>query len=367
MVGWFLFTRYDRQLFRDLVNPTLLGLGAFSVVSAIDILFYLVDLSVLSGIRLSVVLQLILFKLPAVLMVFSPICGLIGCMVCLIRMNQDSEWLVLQTSGVSPFAIMRPFLIWGMGLWLIGYSLNESIIPLLNYQSNQLIQREIERKPPPQIAEKVVFKGTENRFFYIQSIRRDTGIMSGITVIDTTQSNRIVTAKIGKWGHNQWQLFKGNMYHFGEQGELLDTLHFNELSIRISQSLGTFFNDSKAPSEMDSNELKQQISRLSKEGRATHELKVEQWLKYSMPAGSVVLVLVGVASCFMFLGNPKEWRDLIKAISTAAITVLGYYVGLAICRSLGKSGSLAPWVAAWMSNMVVMTLAIMALFLKRQK
>lgn len=362
MVGWLALSRYDWQVAKDLLGPSVVALASFAVVSAVDILFYLVDLSVLSGISVWVVVKLMLFKLPAVMVVFAPVCGLFAIMLAMIRMNKDNEWMVIRLAGVSTGVMIRPFLWWGGLTWLGCYALNESVIPLLNYKANQLIQREIERKPPPQIAEKVVFAGSENRFFYIQRINRDTGVMQGMTILDQSQpSLRVVMAQTGRWGNQKWQLFNGSLFDFSPQGQLLSTTQFNTLSIRIVQSLGVFYQDNKAPSEMDSAELSQQIKTLASRGLPTHALKVERGLKQSIPAACMVLAMVGIACGISFLGNPKEWRDIMKAVGAAVVMVLLYYVILAILRSLGKSGAISPGIAAWGSPVLIACIATTAI------
>jgi len=358
MVGWLALTRYDWQVAKDLLWPSVVALIAFAVVSAIDILFYLVDLSVLSGISVWVVIKLMCFKLPAVMVVFAPVCGLFAIMLAMIRMNKDNEWMVIRLAGVSTGVMIRPFLLWGCLTWIGCYVLNESVIPLLNYKANQLIQREIERNPPPQIAEKVVFAGSENRFFYIQRMNRDTGVMQGMTILDQSQpSLRVVMAQTGRWGNQKWQLFNGSLFDFSPQGQLLSTTQFSELSIRIVQSLGVFYQDNKAPSEMDSAALSQQIKTLASRGLPTHALQVERGLKQSIPAACMVLAMVGIACGISFLGNPKEWRDIMKAVGAAVVMVLLYYVVMAVLRSLGKSGAVSPVVAAWGSPLLIACMA----------
>ena len=102
-------TRYDWQVAKDLLGPSLVALASFAVVSAVDILFYLVDLSVLSGISVWIVIKLMAFKLPAVMVVFAPVCGLFAIMLAMIRMNKDNEWMVIRLAGVSTGMMIRPF------------------------------------------------------------------------------------------------------------------------------------------------------------------------------------------------------------------------------------------------------------------
>ncbi|NBV84113.1 LptF/LptG family permease, partial [bacterium] len=150
----------DRYFLGQFFWPFSLAIGAFGIVGIVDIVFYLIELSVISGISASVVFQLILYKLPAILVLFAPIAVLFSIMLLLVRLIKDHELLVLLSSGISTSRIVAPLVGLGLMASALAYGANEVVVPWTNHHANDLISREIERKPPPEIAEDVVFKGT---------------------------------------------------------------------------------------------------------------------------------------------------------------------------------------------------------------
>lgn len=344
---------YDAYIFSQYIGPLTIALGAFAIIGTVDIIFYLIELSVLSGIKLSVILQLIAYKIPALLVLFLPIAVLFSVMLTLVRMTKDNEILILRSTGITIGRIVWPLLILAALTSLAAFFTNETLVPWTNHRANDLISREIERKPPPEIAEDVVFKGTDNRYFYIQRIDRKTGDMQSVFVFeDTGTFPRLLIAKRAIWGIKEWGIFDGLMYEFDTDGNLLFTNRFDKMKIFVNQNMDLFYSNQKSPSEMDSSELKSHIQNATRSGLSTQNLRVEYSLKQSIPAACLVFAVMGAAFCFTFIHSGRDWWGVVIAIGVSAVAVMFYFFVLAVSRALGKGGTLSPFWAAWMANFV---------------
>ena len=147
-----------------------MAVGGFAVIAIVDILFYLVELFVISGISFFTIIRLLVYKLPSLMIIFFPMAVLFAVMLLLVRMAKDNEITVLRASGVPSFRILLPVLIFAFGATLISFWTNEKLVPWANHSADVILHKEIKKKPPPIVAENIVFKDVGARFFYIKKI-----------------------------------------------------------------------------------------------------------------------------------------------------------------------------------------------------
>ncbi len=354
------FTILDGYLIKQFLSPFFLAVGGFAIIGVIDILFYLVELTVLSGVSVVTVLRLLFYKLPAIMVLFFPMAALFATMLLFVRMAKDSELSVLRTSGVSAFRIMIPVIVMGVFISFLSFFVNETIVPYANHASDALIKRELRKTPSPDIAENTVFKDS-GRFFYIKKIKDN--VMEHILVIEQTFAfPRIITAKKGGWKDFKWTLYDGTIQEFSEDGHVKVVDQFGEMLINVNQNIRSYYRRQKKAKEMDSDELKEKIAQYQQSGLQTNALQVEYHLKKSVPAACFIFVLIGIAYCFSFVKTSKDWWGVIFSICTAVLTVGFYFFLLAVSRAFAKDGSLTPFIGAWIPNTIYGIIASSMIF-----
>lgn len=349
----------DRYLFREFFNPFLLAVTGFAIIGVVDILFYLVELAILSGISFFTITRLLLYKLPAIMVLFFPMAVLFSVMLLMVRMAKDNELTVLRTSGVNTTRIIIPLFLFTFSTALLSYVTNEKVVPWTNHTSDNLIRKEIKKKPPPDIKENIVFKDNNNRYFYVKRINAKLSTMENILVFEETSTfPRVIAAKKALWGENKWILQNGYIQETNENGliEFLD--HFDQLTINIQQDIFAFYKKQKSAKEMDSKELKDKINTLSKGGVSTRALEVEYYMKASIPTACFIFGLLGIAYCLSFVRSGKDWWGVIIAICIAVLTVGFYFFIVALFRAFAKEGTISPMLGAWTPNMIYGFIAV---------
>lgn len=355
-------TILDRYLIAQFVGPFLLAVGAFAVIGLIDIMFYLVDLTVISGIPFLITLRLLLYKLPAVMVIFFPMAVLFSIMLLLVRMAKDNELTILKTSGVSIPRILMPLLLMLFVTSYMSYLFNETVVPWTNRSSENLIRQEIQRKAPPEIMENIVFKDQGGRFFYIKKVDQKVGEMDDVMILDPTHHfPRMITAKKAYWDQLSWMLTDGFIQDIQNDGTVEFTDKFSEMVIHVDEDFLSSFSRQKTSREMDSKELKQKIQTLNKGGVSTRALRVEYHLKKSLPLACLVFGLIGIAFCINFVSSGKDWWGVIVAIIVSVLTVGLYLFLTALFRSFAKDGTLDPLLGAWLPNIIYTSVALIAI------
>ena len=104
-------TILDRYLFREFSGPFVLALCGFVIIAIVDILFYVAELFIVSGISLYTVIRLLVYKLPAVMVLFFPMAVLFAVMLLFVRMAKDNELTILMSSGIKTSRFIFPVLI----------------------------------------------------------------------------------------------------------------------------------------------------------------------------------------------------------------------------------------------------------------
>jgi lipopolysaccharide export system permease protein len=351
-------TILDRYLFKQFTGPFLLAVGGFALIGIVDILFYLVELAILSGISFYTILRLLLYKLPAIMILFFPMAVLFSIMLLMVRMAKDNELTVLRTSGVHSGRIVVPLLLLTFLTALISYYTNEKVVPWTNETSDALIRKEIKKKPPPVIRENIVFKDSSDRFFYIKKVNTQTSTMEHVLILeDTSYFPRITSAKKAFWNQLSWTLIDGYTQELSKDGTLEFLDDFDEMTINVEQNIETFYKRQKSAKEMDSKELKERISTLKKGGVSTRGLKVEYYMKTSVPMACFIFGLLGIAYCLSFVRSGKDWWGVIFSIVISVLSVGFYFFIMALFRALAKDAVITPFLGAWIPNMIYGSIA----------
>lgn len=353
----------DRYILSEVAGPFFFGVIGFVIIGMVDILFTLIDLFINSGIPLFVVLRLLIFKIPAIMVLFFPMATLFATMIVLIRMAKDSEITVLRAGGISMLRIVAPVIVAGLLVALLSFLVNERVVPWANHISDNLIRKAILKKPPPDIAQNTFFKESRDRYFYIRKVDTSKKIMEDIFIYEVTKNfPRLITAKTATWTGNQWQLKDGFVHKFDDEGFVNYEGKFKKMSMKIDRDVHTFFANEKTPREMSSKELKKKITGLEEGGVNTRSLAVDLHMKYSEPAASLAFALIGTAICIAFVRSSKDWWGVVGSVLLALLTVGFYFFVMATFRSLGRGGAIHPFLGAWGPNIIFIFIAGMLLW-----
>tara|TARA_A100001015_G_C15042020_1_gene740392 strand:+ start:388 stop:1515 length:1128 start_codon:yes stop_codon:yes gene_type:complete len=345
-------TIIDRYVLKEIINPFILAVGGFAIIGLVDILYFLVDIAVRSHVSVLVIIRLLAYKLPAVIVLFFPMAVIFAVMLLFVRMAKDNELSVLRTSGINAFRIILPAILLTIGISFLSFYINERLVPLANVASDNLIKKELKKSPPPDIKKNTVFKN-DNRFFYIKEIDTKKNIMEHVLVFESQRKfPRILTAETATFNDYKWVLQNGLVQEFHDDGSIRFMNEFDELKINVEQNIRAFYRNKKKPKEMDSRELRNEISTMEKGGLNTRELQVEYQLKRATPAMCAVFGLVGIAFCLSFVKTGKDWWGVILAICAAVLTVGFYFFLLALFRAFAKEGSFPIILGSWSPNLI---------------
>ena len=350
--------RIDRYIFVQFFGPLMVSVAAFTIIAILDYLFVLADLLVTAKANMWVATQLLIYKIPALMVLFFHISVLFSTMLVSIRMAKDNELVAFQTSGIPRYRVIVPIIVGSAMVVGLSLMVNEYVVPKTNQMSDRLFRQEMANLPPPDISENIFFSTGPHRHIYLGEVHNQQGNMSTISIYDIrSRFPEIITAKSGQWGPSSWLLLDGSVYKFDTSGQLTHSTRFDTMTFQIKKSLSGLLSTYKTPQQMSARELSAHINELKKSGLSTTTLSVEYHLKHSLPAASLVFGLVGVIICQCLIRSSRDWWGVVIGVCIAILAVGFYFFLIAFCRSFGRAGLIGPITAAWAPNIIFFTLS----------
>src|SRR2546422_11563127 len=96
----------DRYILQEIFAPFLLGVGAFLVILVGDILYTLAEFIASRQVGTGTVVELLIYKLPAILVITFPVSTLVGFVLGLGRLANDCAIQAMRPAGVR---LLRSF------------------------------------------------------------------------------------------------------------------------------------------------------------------------------------------------------------------------------------------------------------------
>lgn len=333
----------DRYISIEMLGPFLVGVVGFVMVLAVDLLFTMADLIINKGVPLWAVLKLLIYKLPAIMVLTFPVSTLFATAMALGRLAKDNEIVALRTSGVTLFRIAAPIMVLGILVSLASYFTNEKVVPHANHVANNIIRQIIYKKPLPDVKENVFFKDAHNRHYYARRVDMKNKTMENIMIYEVTDERfpRVILAEKATFYGRVWELKEGIIHKYDEKGYLNYEAAFADMKLNVSEDVMSF-SGHKGSQEMNTRELQDKIALLDKGGVSTNALRTELLMKYSIPATCFVFALIGIP---FSLPSPRAGRTWGMVVTI--VFMFTFYVFTSVFRSLGKGGILPPAVAAF--------------------
>ncbi|WP_338081963.1 LPS export ABC transporter permease LptF [Donghicola mangrovi] len=184
--------RTDRYMLSQLM--VLFGFFALVLVSIywINRAVILFDTLIGDGQSVAVFLEFSMLSLPAVIGLVLPLASFAAAVQLTNRMSNESELVVMQATGFSPWRMARPVAIFGIVVALLGAILTNALIPTSSQQL-KLREKEISQNMTAKLLKDGVFlHPTRGVTFYIRNIA-DNGTLEDMFLSDNRDSERRMT------------------------------------------------------------------------------------------------------------------------------------------------------------------------------
>ncbi len=356
----------DRFILSALAGPFFFGMMIFTLIFvAGDLLFQVARLIIEKGIPMGVVARLFFYRLPEVVALTIPMSCLLSALLGMAHLAAGSEIIALKSLGIPFRRILRPMLVSSFLIACLALSFNELVVPVTSLAADRLMKYEIMKNQSAAVQDKVFlrdeYKGELQRVLYIDQLDTKKGIMHGIMIheFDKGKMVRTSVAKEGIWKDGEWWIESGRVYDVNKAGEIQLLFRFERQKLTLNLSPIQLQNSTRNPMDMSARELWIYISHSAIAGADIAKLWVTFHLKLAVPWACIILAALGAS--FGAIRNNRSGSGMSFGVSV--LVVFAYYVLMSMCRALGESGAIWPFIAAWTPNLVFMTAA---LFLARR-
>lgn len=296
-------------------------------------------------------LQYVLLKIPFIMTQTMPVVLLIALLVVFGLMSKYNELVVLNASGISIYALVRPVLMVAAAAALFLFYLSEQVVPLTMHQSNAIKNREIDKSSHIAVKEENIWIKGQRQITHIKYFDPASHAIFGFTryFFDAQfRLTRRIDARKGQFQKGAWVLYDCMQQVLntsdGTYRVSLDQTLAEDLQLQPSD----FRRIVRKSEEMTFGQLLAYVHKVEAEGYAATAYRVDLYAKSAYPFVCIIMALVGIGL--------TARRRLDKGLAVSITYGIGigflYWIFQSFCISLGYGRILPPVVAAWMANIV---------------
>ena len=341
-----------------------MGVFVFTtIIFASDTFITLIKQIAKFGIPFKVAFIMILLNLPSVIVMTIPMGVLLATVMTLNRLSLSSEITVMRACGIGLNRIAKPIFLFAILMSLSSFFINETVVPVMTRQSKDLALWALGQKNIPEGKENFVFKeindnGTLKRLFYVGFCKKKT--LYNVTVLDNAKDDtiQVLQARQGKTSPDGWVFEKGAAYTIANSGQVLNTTLFDTSTVKFGLDLSKELNKNTAK-EMNFTKLAKYLVSTNISDVDRRIYTIELFDKIALPITTIVFVLVGVP---LAITPPRVRYN--RGFLFSILIIFAYYVVRALSISFGEAGSMTPFIAAWLPN-IILTIWGIALYYKK--
>ena len=356
----------DRYILKQLSDVFILGVIIFtSIIFASETFTQLIKQISLYGIPFHIAIMMIVLNLPQVFVLTIPISTLFATVMTVNDLSLKSEITIFKACGISIERVSRPIFCFALVMTFASFLINELIVPVTSVQSKSLAIYSLEQKHIPENKMNFTIKdidkeGKLKRLFYAQWCKDKT--LNNVTVVDISNPKniQIVQANKGTTSDYGWKFDDGVIYTISKNGKIFNTSLFEESNVSfgigdVSEMVKETTNEFNFFKLM--RHIKRQRTKLEKKVRLEYEINLFD--KLALPATTFALALIGVP---LAITPPRVRYN--RGFLFSILIIFVYYVIRALSLNLGATGTISPFLAAWLP---VASIAILGGFLFYKK
>lgn len=282
-------------------------------------------------------------RVPMLIARFLPFSVLLGTLITLATLNQNSEIVSMKAAGISAHQIIAPLVVASFFVAAISFAFNERIVTRAAATLNAWEAVDYGPVPPSTgVSSNVWVRHGDNLILARQvSGRGENSLLRGITVYHRENGilTHLVTAESARPSGNAWQLRNVEIFDVGANSSR--KVAFLKAGQGIDPNQFTLARVN--PDEQDFTTLRQSIRDLKQSGRPTDALEAGLWHKISGPLSAILMPLLAAVAAF---GLARSGQLFVRAVIGMGLG-FAYFVADNFALAMGNFGAYPPLLAAW--------------------
>lgn len=348
----------DKYIYSSLILPTIFGISIFTFILMLNVLIEVMEKLFTSDLPIVSIVDYFFYTTPGILVQTIPMGAFLGVMLVYGSLSENNEIVAMEGLGISIFRIMRPAIVFGVILTLIGVFLEVYVNPKALDQINKQTNKILFSRPSSLTEEKIFLTNSESGFgFYIDSVDNDKAEIKNFLILNKNKEKypNIFLAKEGKIENGLIEMRDVKGFSFDTDGNVQVEVQYKNQEIPIT----TFFKTEnklreKSRSEMNITELKNFYEKnININRQAALKAMIEIYQRLIGPLASIFLCWLGV---LLSIGYRRNGKGISFGISL--IVIFGY-IGIAnYAKIMVLKNGFPVNLTMWLPNFVLFLLCI---------
>ena len=354
-----------RYLVREFLKVFAMCLAGLMTVYMVVDFFEKVRRFIKYDAELLTILGYFILRIPSISFQIAPLAVLMATLLTLGMLTRNNEITAMRSCGVSLARVSSPFLVAALVASLVLFAFSAVVMPLATAQAEYVKTALIEKKSGLARfkADRPWIQIGNRSLMNVGVVDRDGTTLRGINLYQLGPGFRleaITQAREVHYTPQGWVLLYGVQRTLLPDGRMfLET--FQIRSIAMSQTAEDFNEWAAVESEeMTLPGLRNYIDRLRRDGYNFTRVLTDYHGRIAFPFVCVVMAVVGISLSLRRSG--VRGRGMAKGIGQALLIGFAYWTAHSVAIAFGHSGVLWPMAAAWMANILFLSLG-MYLFL----
>lgn len=346
----------NRYVLKQFIKPFVASFSALCCLIFVSQVFDRLDRFLADGVNFAHVLGFLITSLPFQALQMLPIACLLGTLFVVGNLSRSREYIAGLAGGLPPEKFLSGLFWAGIGLSLIAFVANETVVPPSTRYARAVFQEKIRRLGTwrPTVFNNVIAAGADGRLWTASSVDGSSGLVQRV-IVDQFKNdvlNSQINARAAQWTKDGWVFKEGVQRTYTSDGSKIETnRNFEEEIMEFSEKPSDFVIQEPQPEEMTFQNLKRQIRRMEMLGVPARSLEVELMTKLSFPFACFVVIFLGIPLALQGKGS--------RAIGIAAGGILTLlYLGFVQFGKALAQRLIEPWVGAWLGNFVFLGIGL---------
>ncbi len=345
----------NRYILREFLRLFFLVLSVFVCIYLLVDFFEKVDDFLEVGLPSETIGRYFLYKIPLIVTQMEPVAVLLGGVLTISVLVRNNEMLAMKSIGMNLLVTCRPVFLAALVLSVLLFNVRESVVPLVSATTNYIWDVQVKHKKTRGFfgKDKFWFKG-ENAVYSVGSLNPKDGILQDVAVFlfDKTFTPReIIYAHKATWTKTGWLFVNGRRKEHTSDGSYRVSSFDREIA-GLAENPWDFMEMTKKTDEMTLDELSAYIRKLERQGEDARLYSVEYQGRLAYALIGPVLLVLGIPAML--------WRrvksSIAMGISLGIVLVFIVWVTWHFSLTLGRTGLLCPFLAAWSPLLVAVAL-----------
>ena len=332
-----------RSFLRNLAYTMVGALILFTLIDLLDHMGSFVD----NKATFSMIARYYLYRAVWIVDTVLPIAMLMATLFTIGTMARYLELTALFAAGWSLMKVGRPLVVMGILVTLFSLAWREYVLPEANVRRNKVWEVEVHGQPDRiRPTQHIALTDNDGRLYYARQFDPNTGILTGLKIL--SYEGAVITERIdarrAEWDGRYWTLIDGTRRVFEGETEIKTT--FDRLTARdLTVDPKGFYRDRIRPEDMNIRQLRDHIELVRRSGGDSTMARVDVQFNLAFPLVNIIVVMMG-----LILASGPRKTTIASGFGLTLLVSFGYYLFMNFGRSLGHTGTLPPYVAAWAGN-----------------